>query len=427
MGLFFCQDDNQAIINMLTIEGNIVGDNKPKRGRIEIDTDTGLISKISSPTGRADILLKDELVFPGFIDIHVHARECADHSQDYKEDFLTAGMAGINGGVTAMAEMPNNPTPPIDDASYETKKTLTDKCPIEVFLYAGIGPNTKPLSKKVPYKAFMGPSVGDLFFHSKEELEEIIKSYTGQYVSFHCENPLILEQNKNQPTHELQRPPEAETSAVDFAIELIKKYSLHGKVCHCSTLASLEKVVSAKKEGVDITVEITPHHLYFDEEMLNKENIGWLQVNPPIRQSGADRLKLIELLKNGDIDYLATDHAPHTIEEKEKGTSGMPHLDTYAPFASWLASEHSFTPAEIARVCSQNPGEFLNNFSLNKYGKIEEGYVGSLTIMNMQKPVTIKKDTLKTKCGWSPFEVITFPGCVTMSIVKGKVYKNENN
>ena len=191
---------------MLTIEGNIVNSKNIERGRIEIDPNSGLISKLSLPTGNADILLGDELIFPGFIDIHTHARECSDHSQDYKEDFASAGMAGINGGVTAIAEMPNNPVPPIDDESYKNKSTLKEKCPIEVVLYAGIGPKTKPLSSKVPYKAFMGPSVGDLFFNSKEELEETIKNYKEQFVSFHCEDPKILEENKNEENHEKRRP-----------------------------------------------------------------------------------------------------------------------------------------------------------------------------------------------------------------------------
>ena len=145
------------------------------RRRIEIDQNSGLITKISEPIGVADFVFKDEIIFPGFVDIHVHAREDVSHKEDYKEDFKTAGEAAINGGVVAFVEMPNNPIPPIDNVSYEAKRELIKKCPIEVLLYAGIGPNTKPLSKKIPYKVFMGPSVGELFFNSKKELEELLK------------------------------------------------------------------------------------------------------------------------------------------------------------------------------------------------------------------------------------------------------------
>src|SRR3989344_4016678 len=204
---------------MLSIEGNIVTKDKVFRGRIEIDQ-SGMISKIGSPEGEADFIFKDELIFPGFIDLHVHAREDASHKQDYKEDFHTAGAAAINGGVVLFAEMPNNPVAPIDDASYKAKKELTTKCDVPVLLYGGIGPSTSPLSIKVPYKAFMGHSVGDLFFTSSEELEETIKRYRGQSVSFHCEDPKILEVKAQEKNHEDKRPKEAEIKAVDFAIEL---------------------------------------------------------------------------------------------------------------------------------------------------------------------------------------------------------------
>ncbi len=405
----------------MTIEGIIA--NTGERKRIEIDASTGLISKVGEPTGNADIVLDEELIFPGFVDIHVHARECADHTQDYKEDFASAGEAAIHGGVVAFGEMPNNPVPPVDDASYEEKNNLAQKSPVEVVLYAGIGPNTKPLGKIVPYKVFMGPSIGELFFSSKEELEKVISQYAGQNISFHCEDPEILEKNKTKEAHALRRPPEAEVSAIDFALILIKKYKLKGKICHCSTLAGLEKVIQAKKEGLDVSVEITPTHLFFDAETSQGAD-KFLQMNPPVRQSHTERLALIQHLKDGNIDYLATDHAPHTTEEKEKGVSGIPQLDTYGPFVSWLIREHSFTYEDIERVCSRNPGRFLNEFSNMKYGEIKEGYAGSLTIVDMNKPVWIKKEILKTKCGWSPFEGMTFPGSVRITIVKGIPYQN---
>jgi dihydroorotase len=146
-----------------------------------------------------------------------------------------------------------------------------------------------------------------------------------------------------------------------------------------------------------------------------------MQTNPPLR-SRADRLALIEGLKNGTIDYLATDHAPHILAEKEKGTSGMPHLDTFGSFTTWLMAEHGFTPGDIARVCSYNPGKWFNQFSPIKFGEIKPRFAGSLTVLDMKWPIKIEKPRLKTKCAWSPFEGIQFPGRVAMTIIKGKVY-----
>ncbi|MFA6000126.1 MAG: dihydroorotase [Candidatus Paceibacterota bacterium] len=407
---------------MFSIEGKIVNKDGAERGRIEIDQDTGLILNVGPDTGIADVVLQDEIIFPGFIDLHVHAREDASHTQEYKEDYTTASEAAINGGVVAYLDMPNNIVPPIDDESYEKKNVLTKKSPVEVLLYAGIGPATSPLQKSVPYKVFMGKSVGELFFTNNEDLEHRIERYRGQSVSFHCEDPKILDSHAGEKSHEAKRPPEAEILAIDLALSLIEKYQLQGKICHASTVEGIQQVIEAKKRGVNVSVEVTPHHLFFDESMLTEKNHTSFQVNPPIRQSRENRLFLIEALKNGDIDYLATDHAPHSREEKEKGISGLTHLDTYGPFITWLIKEHSFTPQGIARICSTNPARFMNQFIENKYGKIEKDFVGSLTIIDMNKSVLISEGNLKTKSHWSPFLGATFPGSVAMTIIKGKKY-----
>ncbi len=424
MGLFFY---------MTTIEGIIVNTDGHTRKRVEID-DAGMIVKVSDTDGMgmADIVYKeDELIFPGFIDLHVHAREDTSGEQKYKEDFTTASEAALNGGVVAFADMPNNIVPPVDDESLNKKYELVKKAQEhfqnnsgpEIILYAGIGANTNSLNKKVPYKVFMGKSIGDMFFTDRATLEETIKRYAGQCVSFHCEDPEMLESCCGADTHEHKRPPEAEILAVDFALELIEKYNLKGKICHASTAEGVRKVLEAKKRGVNVTVEVTPHHLFFDETMFTDDTRTLFQVNPPIRQTKENRLQLITMLKNGDIDYLATDHAPHTVEEKEKGMSGLTHLDTYGAFTTWLMQEHSFTPEEIMRACAKNPGEFMNEFVADKYGEIKEGFVGSLTILDTKKPITVTKEFLKTKSHQSPFLGIEFPGSVKMTIVRGKVFK----
>lgn len=384
---------------------------------MEIGQD-GIITKIGRVTGAADLVFDEELIFPGFIDLHVHARECENHQWDYKEDFYTAGQAAVNGGVTAFADMPNNPVAPVDDKSYSSKQELATKSQAEVLLYAGIGPGTLPLSKNAPYKVFMGQSIGDLFFKNSEELKDTLKYYKGQSVSFHCEDPKVLKGSENKNTHQTRRPPEAEILAVDLALKLIEEFELHGKICHCSTSEALAKIIAAKKRGVDVSVEVAPHHLYFEQDETSQNAL--LQINPPVRKN-SERLFLLEALKHCDIDFLATDHAPHTLEEKQKGISGVPHLDTFGPFVTWLIQRHEFRPKDIARVCSFNPGKFFSRFSKNKYGLIAEGYAGNLTVLNLNKPTAVTKQMLKTKCAWSPFEGETFPGSVSATIIKGKI------
>ena len=409
---------------MLRLEGTIANHDRLFEGSVEINTDTGLIENIGPRTGKSDLDLEGCIIFPGFGDIHIHAREDAGGTQTYKEDFTTMSAAAIHGGVVHVADMPNNPIAPIDDQSYAIKEQLTKKSAVHITLYAGIGPHTQPLQRHVPYKAFMGPSVGDLFFSSQQQLEDVIANYRGRNVSFHCEDPVILEANKDAPLHENKRPPSAEISATAFALYLIEKYDLVGKLCHYSTREGLKMIVDAKARGVKVTCEATPHHLFFDTGMIVPENRQWLQMNPPLR-SEDDRLALITALRTGVVDYVATDHAPHTLDEKIKGASGVPHLDTLGAFATWLVAEQAFTAQDISRVFAHNPGLFVREFlpaSFGKgYGMIESGYIGSLTVLDMKSPYVVTRDSIKTKCGWSPFEGYTLPGSVRYTVIRGKL------
>ncbi len=410
---------------MLRLEGRIANHDREFEGAIEINTETGLIEHVGSRTGRSDLDLGGQIIFPGFGDLHIHARDDVSQSQVYKEDFATISAASIHGGVTHVADMPNNPVAPVDDARYAEKEKLTTKSAVHVTLYAGIGPETNPLHRHVPYKAFMGPSVGDLFFASQEELEGVIARYRGKNVSFHCEDPAILRESAGAATHEQRRPARAEITATEFALYLIEQYELIGKLCHYSTKGGLEKIAAAKARGVRVTAEATPHHLFFDDTMLTEENRLLLQMNPPLR-GREDRLALVGALRSGLVDYVATDHAPHTLEEKMEGVSGVPLLDTYGAFATWLMAEHGFSAMDIARVCASNPGAFVKEFLPAGFGKgygvIEQGYVGSLTIINPDAPYIVRREEMKTKCGWSPFEGYTLPGRVTYTVLQGKVY-----
>src|SRR5262249_28083482 len=146
------------------------------------------------------------------------------------------------------------------------------RLPVAFTLYAGIGPATGPLKRKVPYKAYMGPSVGELFFTSLEQLDQTMAQYRGLPVSFHCEDPVLLEQHKAAPMHEARRPPECELSATRFALALIENYGLTGKLCHYSVGAGLPLIRAAKARGLPVTAEVTPHHVFFDTAMLTDAN-----------------------------------------------------------------------------------------------------------------------------------------------------------
>jgi len=366
-------------------------------------------------------------------DIHVHAREDVSQKQIYKEDFLSASKAAINGGITHICDMPNNPIPPVDDKTYSDKLKLTSRGLVPILLYAGIGPNTRPLSEMVPYKAYIGPSVGDLFFRSNQQLDEVLKFYQGQHVSFHCEDPEILEQKKTENSHLKRRPLEAEVIATKTAIELIEKYNLHGKLCHFSSGEGMDKIRAARAKGTRVLCEVTPQHLFFNDETIPENRKTFFQMNPPIRTK-SDQDAMLKALFAGEIDFLATDHAPHSLEEKNQGISGLTGLDTYGAFVTWLIIEKKMDPRLAAKVCSENPGEFVNQFlpSLKKidkrfnnfglgFGKLEKGFSANFTVLNLKVPTVVSKENLKTKVAWSPFEGITLPGSVAAVFLGGKL------
>jgi dihydroorotase len=404
------------------IEGHVQNGDETVPRRIEIDAESGLIEKIDEPRGDGKLVLdENHIILPGCIDFHVHAREDPSGSQNYKETFQSAGEAAIHGGVVAYVDMPNNPQPPVDDDSYQRKRALTTKSVADVLLYAGIGPGTRPLSFPVPYKAYMGPSVGQLFFENDETLREALAHYRGQWVSFHAESPEILRRNRDQPTHWERRPAEAEIEAVAVALRFSAEFGIHPHICHLSTAGGMNLIREARKKGFPATCEVAPQHLYFDLESLKTfPRAKFLQCNPPIRPP-EDRECLLEAFANGEINFLATDHAPHSLEENECGISGIPHLDTYGPFLFWLR-EQAVSWTTIIRATSEAPGRALGKFLPNRYGRIEEGYVGSLTILDASEPRTVRRQGLRTAAQWSPFEGTTFGGGVSHTVVRGRVF-----
>jgi dihydroorotase len=402
------------------VEGRLADIDGVRHGQVCIED--GLIVAVGPSLGKPDHVFDEGcLVFAGMGDVHIHARQDVTGRDNHKETFATASRAALHGGVVHVADMPNNPAAPVDDVSYVAKEDLLlrENLPVTFTLYAGIGPGTRPLKRHVPYKAYMGPSVGDLFFRRLEDLDETLASYLGRAVSFHCEDPGLLEQHHLAATHERRRPPECELSATRFALAMIEKHGLVGKLCHYSVGEGLPLIRQAKARGLAVTAEITPHHVFFDTSMLTEENRPWMQMNPPLR-SPADRAAMLEALRDGTADYLATDHAPHTIAEKEKGVSGQPHLDTYGPFVTWLLVEQGLTPERVAAICSANPGAFVSGFRGERFGRLAPGYVGSLTVLDLRRPTTVRREDLRTLCAWSPFEGVSFPGNVAAVFIRGQ-------
>jgi len=416
----------------LILSGTLVNHDEMLHGSVHINAETGLIENICGYNPNATIA-GDFLIFPGFVDAHTHLREDTTGTQKYKEDFETGSAAAINGGVVAVGDMANKPLPPTTREIYGDIVALTKRASIDILLYAAIAHGSRPFTfegQKVPYKGFLAESINDLRFTSSSQAKTTLCHYRGEDVSLHCDDNEVLARCANEALHEDRRPAESEIEGIRLAIEMSREFGFALKVVHVSTRKGLELIEEARRGGLKILAEGTPHHCGFDRKSLNENNRKWLQMNPPLRTE-TDRFAIIRGLATNQIQFLASDHAPHTEEEKqgEKGMSGVPHLDTFGAFTTWLMAEHGFCPQDIARIASYNPGRWLSKFLPKSprnrygYGKIAPGYIGSLTVIDPNTPTLVKKEDLKTKCGWSPFTGKSFPGSVAYTIIRGKIMR----
>lgn len=409
-------------MSSFVVEGRLVDSSfAPRWGQIEIRD--GHIARLGDLALKPDLRLnQDQLVFPGFVDVHVHLRQGDEH----KEDYETATRAALNGGVTCMLDMPNNPVPPVKLCDLQSKQERVRGLPVDIGFYLGLGPGTRP-SGHTHYKAFMGPSIGPLYFHDDDDLEECVQHYPDVRLTLHCEDPVMLRQHEHEPTHEAKRPEEAERRAVETALRLARKYGFRVHVAHLSQPHSLGTLLEAAREFwpdsrdlPGVVWEATPHHLFFDWEnrkLFSRD--AFLKMNPPLRSPESRRL-LLEAFLRGDIPFLSTDHAPHTVEEKETSNpSGVPLLDTYGAFCTWLLQQ-GMSAQRLARHACDLPGRF----SGFKVGRLLPGYRAHLAVLDLGTPWTVRADDLHTRCGWSPFEGYTFPGRVAYTVASGRLFRH---
>ncbi len=418
----------------LVIEGRFVTLDGVKSGYIGIDGDRISEVSLSAIKGKNKKRFAQEcLIFPGFIDIHVHLREDESRKWVHKEDFKTGSLAAINGGVTRVVDMPNTPATGTTRERIENKIERARKAKIPVQFYGGIATNNlEDLEKMkdvvIGYKGFLCQSTGDMTINY-EILERAIQKIrdAGLPLTLHCEEQSMVDELQKKYAnsslgvlaHPEIRAPETEYVCVEKVLKLAEKYDgMHFNIAHVSTPEAMEMVEKARERGLKVTCEVTPHHLFFSKSAMKKKG-AYLKMNPPLRDEERRR-KLLNMVKEGKADFVASDHAPHTIEEKESENppSGVPQLDTYGIFAGWLIREEKLDPALILKMCSYNPARFLG---LEDEGKIEAGCRANLTVLDTKHSIKVENDMVKSKCGWTPFDGLTFPSCVAAVMLNGEV------
>ena len=419
------------------VNAQIVNEHSKKFGDIRIKNHR--IENISSSLkGISNEIVYDangKLLLPGMIDAHVHFRE---PGLIEKGCLYSESRAAVSGGITSIMEMPNTKPAAITNKILEEKFEIAKQnCITNFSFYLGASnSNIEELlsinQKKVcGVKLFLGSSTGNLLVDSHNQIEEIFKNIKIP-IALHCEVDKIIKNNeqlalnqfgKNIPfdQHSKIRSEEACYISTKFATELAKKHLTNIHILHMTTARELEFFTDDIVENKHITVEACPHHLWFShDDYANKGSL--IKCNPSIKTLD-DREALRNAIKTNLIDTIGTDHAPHLLKEKDNSyfnaPSGMPSVQSALPSLLEYLS-----PEKIAEKTAHNPSKI---YKCKDRGFIREGYYADLVVIDSNAPHTVKKSNINYKCGWSPFEGITFSSSIIATFVNGHLAYNNGD
>ncbi len=371
-------------------------------------------------------------VLPGVLDPHVHFRE---PGFTQKEDLFTGSKACASGGVTSFFEMPNTRPATTTRALLAEKKALAAaKCLVNYNFFIGASKdNLEELDavENVPgIKVFMGSSTGDLLVESADSLERIFAAGR-RLIAVHAEDESVLEEAKSRfpsPSvldHPRLRSVEAALSAVRRAAGLAIKYRRRLHLLHVTSTE--EAAFLSENASPLISAEVTPQHLLLSWPEAY-ERLGTLaQVNPPVREARHAE-SLWKALREGVIQCIATDHAPHTLDEKKKpypsSPSGMPGVETSLPLLLDQAAKGRCSVENVAAWMSENPARL---FGAAGKGRVAPGFDADVVLVDLKKTRRVGEGGTQTKCGWSPFDGLPLTGWPVATIVGGQVVFREGD
>jgi len=418
---------NAKIIN----EGNIfVGDIL-----IEGEIISSISNKINIESGTEVIDAEGLMLIPGMIDDQVHFRE---PGFTHKGNISSESKAAIAGGVTSYIEMPNtNPnTTTIEEFNKKIKIATNNSYSNFSFMFGGTNDNINEIKKidsseVAGIKLFLGSSTGKMLIDNLNSIENIFSS-TSLPISAHCEDEQTIKNNSKKykeiygedipiHVHPKIRSVEACYKSSKFATELAKRTGAKLNVFHISTQKELDLFENTLPvEQKKITAEVCAHHLWFTDKDYEKlgSKIKW---NPAIK-SKSDKDSLWKAIKEDKIDIIASDHAPHTEIEKENSyfncPSGGPMVQHTIISLLDESPKHGVNIEKVIEKIAHNPAKIFN---IKKRGFIREGYFADLVLIDPNSPTLVTKKSLLYKCGWSPFEGLTFNSSIHTTILNGRV------
>jgi len=401
---------------------------------IQIENVMDLSGKVTSHAIKSSFSQKIDgeglTLLPALIDCHVHVRV---PGQEYKEDWKSAAKAAIQGGYTTLFDMPNTLPSTVSFERLKMKKTLIEQqlleanIPLRYQLYLGADKHhfdeiEKVKKEVIGIKVFMGSSTGDLLIDDENSLHTLfsLASEHDLTLAVHAEDEKLLQERIRLFNHEQDprihstiRNPTVAARAVNRAIELAKRYRTRLYLVHISSYEELQLVRQAKKEGIEVYAEATPPHLFMTDDAYSLLGTKAV-INPPLR-SEQDRLALWDAIHDGTIDTIASDHAPHTLEEKSqpygKAPAGVPGIETTLPLLLNAYSQGLLSLQKIVELTRTNIEKIFRLFPNE-----------DVILVDLQKEKILSEKTLNTKCGWSPFQGITLKGWPIYTICQGKVY-----
>lgn len=399
--------------------------------------DGQFISKIEKqiPENVADKIIDAEglLLIPGMIDDQVHFRE---PGLTHKANIKSESRAAIAGGITSFMEMPNTKPNAVTQELLEDKYRIAAKNSYANYSFY-MGATNDNLAEVLKtdrenvcgVKVFMGSSTGNMLVDNAETLEKLFSSYKGLIAS-HCEDETTIRENEKRAKekwgddvpmrmHPIIRSAEACYLSSSKAVELAKKTGARLHILHISTAKELDLFDnSIPLKEKKITAEACIHHLWFDDSYYDRKG-SMIKWNPAVK-TAADRDAIIAAVNDNRIDVIATDHAPHTLEEKQNkyfsAPSGGPLVQHALLALLDLRKEGKLTIEKIVEKTSHSVADLFN---IKKRGYIKEGYFADIVLIDTQSPSTVTKDSILYKCEWSPFEGHQFSSQIRYTFVNG--------
>ena len=373
-------------------------------------------------------------VIPGLIDDQVHFRE---PGLTHKGEIATESKAGLAGGVTSYFEMPNvNPTTTTNENLTKKFELASTRSLSNYSFHLGASNTNIEEIKKVDInqaaalKVFMGASTGEMLVDSIDALDDIFH-YSPLIVVTHCEDQKTIVDNEklfyekfgndlSAEQHHLIRNVESCYLSSSLAVSLAKKYDSDLHVFHLTTEKEMDLFTSGDVIGKKITAEVCVHHMHFNDSYYSELG-NQIKCNPSIKEE-SDRLALIKALHDNKIDIIATDHAPHTWDEKmsdyRDAPAGLPLVQHGLQILMDFYHQDILSLETIVEKTSHNVAK---RFQVKDRGYIREGYYADLAILDIDKPYTVSEENILYKCGWSPFSGKTFNSSIYMTIVNGHV------